>query len=1574
MTALSGQKHEFPTTIPNTIIEISLNDYRVYLQNHLPLDRLYCRGDSCFFLVNRIEQQQVEASGTKILGKTIVTPKEPKDHDISSTQEDTNSTYHDSNETGLLLQGLETRFPSTAQKITIGYSVEGRELNVIKISDNVQSNENEPNIFIIGCHHAREWVSVEIPLLFAKYLLENYNTDPQVQRIVNGAQIFIMPIQNPDGLEFSINAYRLWNKNRRHNGDSSWGVDTNCNYNYMWGYDDKDSCQIPNNAEYRGAGPFSEPETQAVWQFLSENPPAGSISFQNYGQSILYPWGYTTDPAPDTARMKTISQEIAQHISRVNGRSYTTGSSGKLLYLTNGNLMDWIYGTFGTPVFTIEMPPEYMGYMGYMEDMEDIEDAPSKSEKIIASAFAENLPGLLYFTNYFIPNPTENENPFIAQKNNHLHKSTALDYRNNCLNVKTIDTDYYRVIVNSDGSLTFTNKNTGAIILDSSPIVYFNSGKISKEINRNQSFTSTGDKTTVTIIDSGNSFVSVTHSFRINTHSPYVDYTVTWSYKKECFTSEERVDFIVPGQEAEIMTRDLQFTPLNPTTTYWSDLYTPKVVKFANGLYFLGSDDMQSMRVQGVGGSSDQTQVSFYSDYSENHPHFHYVKNGGGAKIYSNETQRYVNDTSSASIQFAIDPGKSRCSLVKTRQPYAYDAALIFTSHPDNWSFEAAKAVAYGSENEKDVSFGYKGIMGRGLGWTHGMFKNGQRYSLEYPGTGVKQFIDRIYRDGAEIVPHSITPVKDNRTTVEKGLETFTQYNTRNWIDHGAAGGNDDFEDLASQGAIKGDEYYILDILAKFNYRYAWSYIDLKTDNYALNLLKPGDTAAIRPVLFYNNRLDDNLNDNKKIFLWSTLNTTKVVDWFYTPDHVDGLIKEKGVHIGHEYFGYTTCEKHAFYNNNGVIEIYPGFDEQLEYMAKKRADGLLWSPPLVELADYWTALKDVKMSYNQNGTITVSNNSTSALTGITLLAEKDIRSVIMDNYDLVSFGGSYGKRELVLPMILPGKSVVLRVNYGTKDSWFPTIVSNDRGKNKVNEITAYWSNAKQTLTMTAAARSGRHSFTVNVPAFANKTVTVTNINPKTMIIGNYKASSTGKFTFETDIKSIHTFELRALSPISPTLAIILPNGGENWPTGSRQMIRWTSTGIIGDIKIEYSTDKGGNWHTINNAAPNNGSYCWTAAQVLSSQCLIKISGAADGFPTDTSNNTFSIVHLPPQLSLNHTQLNFGANTSGVQTPSQTLLITNSGGNILDWSIENNLPWLKVTPSSGKNSGSVTAAVAISIEPRELSTGIYTGLLYVVAPNAANSPQKINITLTIYESGLKNLPIGSFDTPLQNAEIYGCVAFTGWALDNIGVESVKIYREAGQSLVYTGDAVFIPGVRPDVEKSYPNYPLNDHAGWGYMMLTNLLPDEGNGTFNIYAVATNKDGNAVTIGVKTIIAENAASVKPFGTIDTPEQGGTASGTGYRIGGWVLTPMPNMIPVDGSTINIYIDEVYVGHPAYNIYRSDVKALFPGYANSNGAYAYLDIDTTTYRNGIHQIYWIVTDNAGNVEGIGSRFFSIRN
>jgi hypothetical protein len=148
--------------------------------------------------------------------------------------------------------------------------------------------------------------------------------------------------------------------------------------------------------------------------------------------------------------------------------------------------------------------------------------------------------------------------------------------------------------------------------------------------------------------------------------------------------------------------------------------------------------------------------------------------------------------------------------------------------------------------------------------------------------------------------------------------------------------------------------------------------------------------------------------------------------------------------------------------------------------------------------------------------------------------------------------------------------------------------------------------------------------------------------------------------------------------------------------------------------------------------------------------------------------------------------------------------------------------------------------------------------------------------------------------------------------------------------------------------------------------------GNGTFTLYAYAVDAEGNQAFLGTKRITLANGTATKPFGTIDTPGQGETIGGN-YMSFGWALSPR-STVPLDGSTIHVYIDGVNMGHPTYNNRRSDIAEAFPGYANSEGAIGYMAIDTTKLTNGVHVIGWLATDAAGNAEGLGSRFFTVFN
>ena len=399
--------------------------------------------------------------------------------------------------------------------------------------------------------------------------------------------------------------------------------------------------------------------------------------------------------------------------------------------------------------------------------------------------------------------------------------------------------------------------------------------------------------------------------------------------------------------------------------------------------------------------------------------------------------------------------------------------------------------------------------------------------------------------------------------------------------------------------------------------------------------------------------------------------------------------------------------------------------------------------------------------------------------------------------------------------------------------------------------------------------------------------------------------------------------------------------------------------------------------TLFNAASQSDANGNASAQVQlgatpgSFQVKVAAGGRESIFILTVEGNAPSVT-----LSLNRSTLTFDATAAGsAVSPPQDVLLTVTGGSN-KWTAFSNSAWLGVTPASGLGSGRFSVYLVPAALP---APGVYTGNITVNATGAINGPLTVNCTLTV--KAVSTAPFGSFDTPVDNTTgVSGSIAVTGWALDDIGVKQLTIWRGPigaepvySNGLVYIGDAAFVAGARPDVAALHPTTPNANRAGWGYLMLTNALPGNGNGTFRLYAIAVDQDGNQTNLGSKTIGVDNLHSIKPFGAIDAPAPGQTVSGT-FVNSGWALTPQPALIPLDGSTIWVSVDGVNVGNPSYGALRSDVGSLFPNYANSNSSAGQYNFVTNSYSNVMHTLAWIVYDNLGHGAGIGSRFFNIQN
>jgi carboxypeptidase T len=232
---------------------------------------------------------------------------------------------------------LAEKYPALCERVSLGKSAEGREIWALRVGDMNAEAASKPGVVITGCHHAREWMTVEIPLDLASKMLNGYADDPAMKARVDNAETWIVPLVNPDGYEYSRTTDSWWRKNRRPitdnpcpNAKPSIGVDPNRNYHdgkpehaeiYRPAWDkpctsaddSRATSDNPNKDTYRGPAGASEPEVQAMLELeLKRGNIKGVVDFHSYGEMILYPHGYTTQPPENVEVYKEIGNKMNQ--------------------------------------------------------------------------------------------------------------------------------------------------------------------------------------------------------------------------------------------------------------------------------------------------------------------------------------------------------------------------------------------------------------------------------------------------------------------------------------------------------------------------------------------------------------------------------------------------------------------------------------------------------------------------------------------------------------------------------------------------------------------------------------------------------------------------------------------------------------------------------------------------------------------------------------------------------------------------------------------------------------------------------------------------------------------------------------------------------------------------------------------------------------------------------------------------------------------------------------------------------------------------------------------------------------
>jgi carboxypeptidase T len=253
-------------------------------------------------------------------------------------------------------------------------------------------------VAFLGCHHAREWISVEVPFRLAEHLLQESSSDP-VQRWLQQGEVWVAPMVNPDGHEHTRTHNRLWRKNRRRNPGGSFGVDPNRNYGYMWGtLNINTSSHVPTDETYVGPRAFSEPEVRAVRDLVARELFGGVLSYHSYSQLLLYPWGYTTKRLRDEVDFRDVrdlAEEMERLIRKVHGKTYTAQQSSQL-YRTAGDTTDWTHGEYAAASLTVELRPATWEEGGFILPADQIQPC-----------WEENRPAALEFIRHVLEKPED---------------------------------------------------------------------------------------------------------------------------------------------------------------------------------------------------------------------------------------------------------------------------------------------------------------------------------------------------------------------------------------------------------------------------------------------------------------------------------------------------------------------------------------------------------------------------------------------------------------------------------------------------------------------------------------------------------------------------------------------------------------------------------------------------------------------------------------------------------------------------------------------------------------------------------------------------------------------------------------------------------------------------------------------------------------------------------------------------------------------------------------------------------------------------------------------------------------
>jgi carboxypeptidase T len=330
------------------VLRIENNPANARIVQEMGLDYLSRTPEHIDILWDEAAQEMLGSEGffrSRVMDGSAVVERDVEAQFSRVKTSDDLGVYHTFAEVEQELRDAAEQYPELCRLTVAGKSWEDRPIYALEMGKG--SKDGKPAFLVVGSHHAREWISVEVPMALVKDLLEAYATDAEAKDILDNVTIVVVPVMNPDGTVYSHQEYSMWRKNRRKNENGSYGVDNNRNYGYKWGVSGASS--YPGSDTYKGPDAMSEPENLTIKSLEEKYHFTGSVSYHSYGNLVLWPWSYT-----DRIQCKD-NEVLKKHgtaMAKIMG--YRPIQSADL-YPAAGDTDDFLYGNYGVMSFTIEL-------------------------------------------------------------------------------------------------------------------------------------------------------------------------------------------------------------------------------------------------------------------------------------------------------------------------------------------------------------------------------------------------------------------------------------------------------------------------------------------------------------------------------------------------------------------------------------------------------------------------------------------------------------------------------------------------------------------------------------------------------------------------------------------------------------------------------------------------------------------------------------------------------------------------------------------------------------------------------------------------------------------------------------------------------------------------------------------------------------------------------------------------------------------------------------------------------------------------------------------------------------------